>query len=166
MERVHIYIFTGVKKNTSVYKYVYHVFRPSTGIVEYYWTDVSNSDYEIELTVYYDREVRLNKVGYFAFGSNRTNTFTTNASESLWDVLQTGMRISATSNTVVQSRFYTDRHHWLCGSCGDVWYYQTSNGNRYSQGPSVPSWADWWDPPPSASNTGGVYYSECPSNCP
>ncbi len=159
-----------VRKKTSTYYYVYHVYKTSTGIVETYVNSVNSADYEVELTVWYEPSVSKNYIGIVPYGGSPSTVVQSTATESIWQVLQTGMRMMAAAGSVTQDQFYTRNHHWRCGSCGNTWIYQSSDGSRLSQGPSVASWDDWWEPLPSWSSDGGWYYAACPqvgySSCP
>ena len=165
------YIFAGEREDDrNIDAYISLVWKPKAAY-ETYWTANTYGDYKLEVTVFYDPSVGYNNVSFYAFGTHRSITYGTTATESLWDVIQTGERLKSPPNASYQVQYYTHYHHWRCGSCGNTWQFQTADGTRRAQGANVTEWSDWWSPLPSWSSDGGTYYQVCPrsgypSSCP
>ena len=164
------YVFVGVEKTQSSYNYLYLDFTPSSGLQFHYVAPVPSNDAYAYLLVFHDTAYlqpgnqRVLVQSYTSMGSlqilYQQNTVLT---DSILDVLQTGTRISSSSGAATIPAYNTYDHQWRCGSCGDAWRFQTSDGTFLSQG-NATYLAQRWIPgqfPHDAGSQGGRYEGSC-----
>ena len=167
------YIFAGVESTQTTDNYVYTVFKNSTGIVYHYAGSVDiRGDDGVQLTVSYNTNYGKQQVRIISFRGNGPSGNVdfidqTTATETLWDVLQTGTRIQSISGASGVSPYTTRFHKWQCQSCGYTWNFQTNDGGFLSQGNAGNMVHAWQVPPHVPGSDGGIYETWCNSpNCP
>jgi hypothetical protein len=152
------YIFLGAQRDSSGYKYMLDVYKPASGIARTYIDNVDGGDPHAALFVYSNngyQQVTLSS-DYVGYGPEPTSI-----TDSLWDVVQTGTRLSASGSDAIYGAYHTTKHMWRCQSCGNTWVYQTNNGSELVQG-SPSGMVDYWQVQPSQSGSnGGTYYAYC-----
>jgi|GEM_PF-5805240 len=159
------YIFAGIEKTQTTYlRYLYTIYQVSNGVRYYYITDVSFNDVSLETQVY--REPSGNPMRVMFRSENLYIDYITPVTETLWDVIQIGTRMSAISGSA-EIPYYNSREHWWRCGCNGVWYYQSNDGNPFSQGNAFTINQAWQVPPHVPGSNGGTYESWCDyPNCP
>jgi hypothetical protein len=170
------YVFVGVQKTQSSYEYLYLDYTPSSGLQFHFISSVASSDSRAYLLIYHETpypQSGYDRVLLQSYDSSGTlnvryqqNSVVT---DSILDILQTGTRVSSGSAAATIPTYNTYDHQWRCGTCGDTWQYQTSDGTFLSQG-NATYIAQRWLPglsPHDTGSRGGTYEGKCSlPNCP
>jgi hypothetical protein len=166
------YIFVGPEQTQTAQRYMYIVYKPSTGPVYYYINQsISSREEYAFLTIYrYGSSQRVTVASFHNGGEQNVSFGTqTTATEILWDYIHTGTRIGSISSAAGVYYYNTSYHNWLCWSCapGGVWYTQSNDGLFLSQGDTSRMYHSWLVAPHEPGSLGGTYEAWCNApNCP